>query len=103
MADNTGHGDRARAPRVPKIEVKQIVLDKLVSPYRDLRYSQQTHAYEELSPAPIRLTVCMEPPDRCWATAFAMAGFSATHRILDMTETVNQLVSISNLFMKMLC
>lgn len=45
----------------------------------------------------------MEPPDRCWATAFAMAGFSATHRILDITKTVNQLVSIPSLFISMLC
>lgn len=28
----------------------------------------------------------MRPPDRCWATNLAIAGFSATHRIL---ETIN--------------
>lgn len=28
----------------------------------------------------MQLTVCIEPPERCWATALAMAGFSATHK-----------------------
>ena len=46
MADNAGHGDRARAPRVAKIEIKQIVLDKLIAPNRHLRGFQHNRSFK---------------------------------------------------------
>lgn len=83
MANDAGHGDIAVAPRAAKIEVEQVVLDILVPPNRHLRLSVCLFNPLPGDP-PLSLTVRILPPDRCWATAFAIAGFSATHRILDI-------------------
>ena len=41
VADNAGHGDRTGAPRVPEVEVKEIVLDIWTSTNRDLHLLAQ--------------------------------------------------------------
>lgn len=44
MADNTGHGDIAVAPRAAKIEVEKVVLDIWISSNRHLRLSAASQA-----------------------------------------------------------
>lgn len=88
MPDDAGHGHGARAPGAAKVEVEYVVLDIWVATDVILRgFSIITtilHA-ECLQPGwSEQLTIRMEPPDRWVATALAMAGFSATHRIFGM-------------------
>lgn len=48
----------------------------------------------------MHLTVLTAPPPRCCATALAIEGFSATHRILcgGMTAVKSSIVQTSHLF-----
>ena len=77
MTENAGHGNRAIAPLL-EVEVEFVVLDILVACDGMLSLCQDRRKVQkESSP-----TVTILPPLRCCATALAIAGFSATHRIL---------------------
>jgi hypothetical protein len=103
VANNTGHGDRTGSPYASKVEVKDVIFDIWTAMDRNLHQaisclqqivtlidekekSKKFMYYAPFFNHPGRLgrevlTVFMVPPDKCAATAFAMAGFSATHRI----------------------
>lgn len=79
MPNYAGHGHLTAAPGATKIELKLIILDILVATDGYLFLLSVWGFHKDRRK---RLTVCMEPPDMCWATDLAMAGFSATHNIL---------------------
>jgi hypothetical protein len=79
MTEHASHRDRAVPPRSTEIKVKLIVLDILISSDCMLRPCSANICTRTMSQP---LTVWKEPPDICVATARAIAGFSATQRIL---------------------
>lgn len=79
VAKHTGHDNRAIAP-FSKVVVEFVVLDILIATDRVLLRNE--NKVEGDWGGDWNFTVWILPPDRCWATALAIAGFSATHRIL---------------------
>lgn len=83
VPDDRGHGHIAFAPWGRKPVVKVVVLDVLVCRIPRLEHRQRFEGRVRREWQGIALqTFPVAPPERCWVTAFAIEGFSATHKIL---------------------
>lgn len=82
MAENRGHGGATLSPRVWEAVSEVIVLDVLVSSISCLG----THVSDQPRDTVERVQTFIRPPLMCPDTAFAIEGFSATHKILPGIE-----------------
>ena len=79
VAKDACHCHRTIAPWLAKCEVEFVVLHIWIARNGSLVSRELIYSCEERL---FRLTVLMFPLERCWATALAIEGFSATHKIL---------------------
>ena len=78
MTQDTGHGDLGMAPWLAEGKGELVILHISNSPYIMLQQPSDECDKRQVGK---RQTVVTTPPPRCCATAFAIAGFSATQRI----------------------
>lgn len=87
MAKDAGHRNGTISPWWIKCEIELVVLDVLIT--SDIMLELDMRRIYDIAGLCFNLTVWTCPPERCWATDFAIEGFSATQRILGAMRRQN--------------